>query len=199
MPGADAVHRDALARDLLGERVREADDRELGRAIVCKRGGAELPGDRRDVDDPPAASLRAHLDDRRLVHEERALGVHVHDVVPLRLAHLGDGAGGDHAGRVDHNIDPPEALDRLREHGLDGRFVRDIRVDGEGVAADLLRHCLRRGVAANVGGLVLVVGAPRVLQPVEGKPHALAPEQQRDALADASTATGDERNLPLYV
>ena len=131
--------------------------------------------------------------------QEGALGVHVHDGVPLRLAHLGDRGGGDHASRVDHDIDPAEALDRLREHGINCAFVGHVCIDSDGIAADLLRHGQSRGVAADVLRLVLVVGIRRVLQPVDGKLHALAREQQRDALADAGTAAGDECNLPLYV
>jgi len=148
--GADAVHRDAFARHFLGQRVGEPHHRELGRAVMREGHGAEFAGDRRDIDDPPAVALRTHLDDRRLVHQERALGVHVHDVVPLRLAHLGDRASGNHAGRVDHDVDAAEAVHGACEHRIHGSRVRDIPIDGERIAADPGRHGLRRGMAAEV-------------------------------------------------
>ena len=147
----------------------------------------------------PAPALRAHPDHRGAVHEERALGVHVHDVVPLRLAHLGDRAGGDDAGRVDHDIDPTEAVHGAREHGVHGDRVRDIPIDGKRIGANLVRHRLCRGVAAEVAAPVLVVGARRMLEPGKGELHALAREAVRDASADAGSAAGDEGNLPCKV
>ena len=160
---------------------------------------AALARDRRDVDDPPARALRAHPDHRGPVHEERPLGVHVHDAVPLRLAHLGDRASGDHPGRVDHDVDPAEAVHGALEHGVHGVRVRDIPVDCERIGADLVRHRLRRGIAADVAALVLVVGTRRMLEPGEGELHPFAGEAARDASADAGSATGDESNLPHKV
>ena len=192
---ADAVHRDVFPRDLLGERSREPHHGELGRAVVRYVGVACAARDRRDVDDPPAPALRPHPDDRRLVHQERPPGVHIHDAVPLRRADFGDGVGDDGPGGVDHDIDPAEALERSREHGVDRGLVGDIRLDGDGAASDLGRHGLSRAVAADAGAAVLIVGARRMFQPGKSELHARAREAERDALADAGSTAGDDGDL----
>src|SRR5205814_1319108 len=97
----ERVDGDVHRPELLGERLRERDDRGLGGAVGGEPGVARLPGDRGDVHDPPAAAQTQEGDGGARA-EEDALHVDGEDAVPLRLV---------------HGERPPEAARGARDEG----------------------------------------------------------------------------------
>ena len=76
-----AVDADAGARELLAERLGEADHRRLRRAVRGRVGIAFLARDRRDVDDAPVV-LRSHDRHDGAVAQEHAVHVDVEHALP---------------------------------------------------------------------------------------------------------------------
>ena len=140
----ERVHGDAGAAPLAAERLGDAVDRRLRRAIGGVAGGmAEQPARRRHQDDLAALPLLEHLPAGGARHQPglRDVGVHhVEEILGLLvddLRHLVD-AGGDHenvdaAERLHRGIDDAVAIGfrrRPHRHGLDlaaelGAFLRD--------------------------------------------------------------------------
>jgi hypothetical protein len=83
------------------------------------------------VDDAPRA-LCLHDGRHRAAAEPPALDVHGHEAVPLRLVDLLEGGGGEAREErrvVDEDVDAPETLHRLRDHGLHGGDGGDVGAD----------------------------------------------------------------------
>ena len=94
-----------------------------------------------------------------------------------------DHAAGRRAGIVDHDVDAAERLDALRDEipgvGVFAQIGRDGDDLAPGCLGDLLRGGLERLLAARADGDV----------------DAFLGQRQRDALADAFAAAGDQRGL----
>ena len=93
---ADAVRRRPARRELDCERLGEADQSELRRAVRLQPGEAAPSGVGRDGHDP-SAPARGERGRRGLRDEERALQVDVERQVPVRLRHLAQRLDVDHA------------------------------------------------------------------------------------------------------
>ena len=91
------------------------------------------------------------------------------------------------AGAVHHHVDPTEGAERLPEEALDGRPVRHVRPNREGVSvAGLdLGHRL-----FSLGGIAGVAEDDR---------EAVASQPQGHRAADAARGAGDDGNLCLCV
>ena len=131
--GAHAVDADAVAGVLDGSDLGELNHRRLGGAV----GRGVRPGrqarDRRGQDDG-ARMLRSHDRHRGPDAVHRSEDVDAEGALPVLGRQVVDAAvGGEDAGVADEDVEPAEALDRLRDHGLDLRGVADVRqrcVDG---------------------------------------------------------------------
>ena len=144
-PGLDRVDPHPEVGDLLGRRLGHADDAGLGRRVVGLADHADLPGDRRHVDDR-AALVLPH--DRRGLAQPvpGALQVHGDHLVELLLGHLAHRRVAGDAGVVDHDVQPAEPVDGRTDERVDivaGRHVAAHR-HGDVVAAELLggRFCV---------------------------------------------------------
>jgi hypothetical protein len=105
-----------------------------------------MPGITRDVDDGPLRRLQVR--DGGRAQEERALQVHVHDSVEVRLAALLDWSLAPHARGIDERVEPPRRRDGTFDQsaaGVGGAHVagqaRDHRVGfepfkGNGIEVD---------------------------------------------------------------
>jgi hypothetical protein len=136
-PDGHRVDVDPVAAELLGQRLRQADDTGLGRGVVRLAGVAEDPGGGGDVDDFAVVVYRVGLEVGlgRPQDPKRRLEVHVEDGVPLLVGHfLGHVVPGV-AGVVDDDVQAAEALGSGRHETL-GEAVAGHRTDGgHGVAA----------------------------------------------------------------
>lgn len=158
-----------------------ADDREFRCAVVREIRKAFLAGDRRDVDDP-AAALRLQVRERRAAAEEGALRVHVHHDIPVALGQFGDRMNADHARAIHEDVEPAEFGERLRDHRVDLRGLRDVDLRDRRPPAE--RAYLARG------------GVERVVEQVgQQDVGARAGKRQRNAAADAARAARDDGDL----
>src|SRR5438552_4154285 len=182
--GSDAVHADALAAPGHAELAREHDDGGLGGAVVRHHRRAVHAGHRGDVDDHAAGLLLHHLLAGPLAAQEHAVEVDAdHGVPAVDRDVLGLGAEGG-AGVVDHHVEPPPLRHRALDHALDLVLLPDVHGHGERAPAevgDLLGHRLE----------VLELAA------AQGDVGAGARELDRDRLADAGAAAGDDGGLAL--
>ena len=122
----DGIDRDVVGRELLAERLGQADDAGLGGRIGGGVGVAFLAGDRGDIGDAAVVPLD-HAGDDRLAAIERAGEVDADHLVPLLgrvLPGLGDRPGD--AGVVDEDVDLAEGVKRLVAGALDGGIVGDV-------------------------------------------------------------------------
>ena len=139
---------------------------------------------RRDVDDPAAAALRDHLLRRELRAEERALQVDVEDLLVLLLGGVEDAGARLDTGVVHHDVDPPEPPERAVDQLLQVGDLAHVGLDAERAVAE------RDDLALEIlGGLV------RVRDVVDDDVGALGRERERDRLADAAVAAGDDRDF----
>src|SRR3954454_1115720 len=83
----NGVHEHTSRRDLACKGFGECDDAALARGIVRDRSPADLAQLRRDVDDPPVATLE-HLVDQRARTQERSTQIGVDDSIPVVDGHL---------------------------------------------------------------------------------------------------------------
>ena len=182
----DAVHphRGAEgAREALGERVH----RRLGRRVGDDAGGGPHRGGARHHDDR-AARARGHPRAHHRGETERALQVHVEDLVPQVLGDVLDAVvERGHPRVVDQHVDPPELGVRALGEGLDLAPVADVAGHREGAAAGRLADLL----GGRLAGGELAAGDDHVGARLrEGQDHG-APE--------AAAAAGDQRDLAAQV
>src|SRR5258708_22460726 len=81
-PGGDGIDADAVLADLARQRMGEADHGGLGRGVAHQLGHADLPGDRRHIDDRSAAPLD-HLRNDGLGGEKDVTEIDRHRLVEL--------------------------------------------------------------------------------------------------------------------
>src|SRR5882672_369292 len=117
-----------------------------------RRAGITPPGDRSDVDDPPAAPvdliLPDHLARGALQAEKDTLGVDPVDAVPIRFGQVHDLRVAGDPGVVDDDVEPAELGDGARDHRVDARHIAAIGLDGDrppGIARRLIGRPLRGG------------------------------------------------------
>src|SRR5712692_7006533 len=179
----DAVDADALAAPGRAELAREHDDGGLGRAVVGHHGRAVDAGDRGDVDDD-AAALGHHLLAGPLAAEEDAVQVDADHGVPAVDGNILGLRPEGRAGVVHHDVEPAPVLDGLLDHGLHLLLLADINGHREGAPAQ---------VAHGLGDGLEVLELARA----QGDVGARARELDRDGLADAGAAAGDDRGLAV--
>src|SRR5882724_197849 len=180
--GRDAVDTDALAPPRHPQLAREHDDAGLRGAVMRHHRGAVDAGDRRDVHDHAAGLLLHHLLAGPLAAEEHAVEVDAdHGVPAVDRDVLGLGAERG-AGVVDHDVEPAP----LRDGALDGPLhlvlLPDVHRDRERAPAEV-------GDLLGDGLEVLELAA------AERDVGARARELDRDRLADARAAAGDDSGL----
>ena len=110
-PGARALTRDPVRRELDGERPREADDAALRRDVGRQVRERLHVGGRADVDDPPAAR-RGHVARGDPAAPDVAEEVDVEQVAPVLLGRLEKGLHQRPGGVVDPDVESPVRLDR---------------------------------------------------------------------------------------
>jgi hypothetical protein len=100
---------------------------------------------------------------------------HPADGIEIRVRH-GLGKVGESRGVVDQHVEPARCGHECVRRGADARVVRDIKRDGQGRGADLLRchHCLP-GVPSTDDDMVSARG-----------------EETGDLLAEAAGGSGDQ-------
>src|SRR5882762_3387873 len=163
-------------------RLLEHDDGGLGGAVVRHHRRAVHAGDRGDVDDHAAGLLLHHLLAGPLAAQEHAVEVDADHGVPAVDRDV-LGLGAERGARVvDHHVEPPPLRHRALDHALDLVLLPDVHGHRERAPAevgDLLGHGLE----------VLELAA------AQGDVGAGARELDRDRLADAGTAAGDDGGL----
>ena len=119
----DAVDQDVSRRELLAERLGEADQPGLRGAVVRGVRVAFLAGDRGDVDDP-AVAARDHVRDHGAAGEEAAGQVDVDDAPPdVGIELPGQAVAAGDAGVVDQDVDPSVVRRGRVRGGFDRRRV----------------------------------------------------------------------------
>ena len=180
---SDRVHGDLLLRQLPGQRLREADDGGLGRAVVDLADGAHQPGGRGDVDDA-AGAVHGQEWQRGLADGERASDMDVENELELLGRHLREHRRRDHPGVVHHDV-----------KGAPGQFGGLLGRPGRlpGVA-----HVEHRGLGPAAGGHDLGGRRGRRVLVHVGHQHGRAGRGQRpgDRPADALAGAGHERGAP---
>src|SRR6267378_5684536 len=180
--GRDAVDADAPAPPRHAQLAREHDDAGLRGAVMRHHRGAVDAGDRRDVHDHAAGLLLHHLLAGPLAAEEHAVEVDAdHGVPAVDRDVLGLGAERG-AGVVDHDVEPAPLRDGALDDPLHLVLLPDVHRHREGApveVGDLLGHGLE----------VLELAA------AHGDVGAGARELDRDRLADAGAAAGDDGGL----
>src|SRR5207249_528579 len=140
-PRGDGVHRDALAGELLGQRLGERRHAGLGRGVVGLAEIPDLPDHRRHVHDAPVALLE-HLVDEHLRAVERAVEVDGEHLTPGGVVHLHERLVGVDTGVVDQDVEVAELGQHVLGHTERIGIVADVG-PGENRAASHLRDVLR--------------------------------------------------------
>src|SRR5690606_33866881 len=170
----DGVDRYAFLGAFLRQRLRKAVDARFGGGIIDLAILARLAVDRPDIDDAAPAAFD-HAGETGLGHVETAAQVDAHDVVPIVIAHPGEGAVAGDAGIVDDDID---RADLCRDAGAAveaGLMVADVPFIG-GDAGPIGKFARPFVIAAIVGD--------------DGDAHVA--QLQRNGFPDAATAAGDD-------
>ena len=153
-PGADRVDVDALARELERQRLGEADDPELGRAVGGEAGAAALAHGRGQAHDLAAAAALDHVPGDGPGAQKRSLEVDRLDRVPGFLGKFDDRhpvGTGARGGVVHQDVDAPETLERPRHHGIDLSGIGYVGEHRQRLAARGLDLADHRGRAVPLG------------------------------------------------
>ena len=147
-----------------------------------------------DVDDL-AAARGLHIGRGGLAAEDRAGQVDVEDIAVV-IGRCGGramvGRGVEHAaGVVDEDIDPPERVYSLAQHGLDRGFVGHIGLDAQRAAAERLHFV---GDGCGVERFIILLGCVEV-HVVDDHIGAHFRQMQHIGPAQAARAAGDERDF----
>src|SRR5215475_3507621 len=132
----DGVDRDAVGRELEGERPREADHARLRGDVVCHAHGAGLRARRRDRDHPTPTG-REHVGNCGLQAVERSRQVGGENAVPALDCDVGKGLEGVETGAGDHDLDGTELRAHRVEGSVDGSPIGDVDVHGHGGSSGL--------------------------------------------------------------
>ena len=160
------------------------------RAVLARHGG--------DVDDTGLGPLPQRRE-RRLAAEEDAAHVDRHGEVPGLLAQVLHRRDVDHAGVADQDVETAELLDRLVDHRLHLRPLRDVGPDRLGSpagSADLVRGPLGGFVAAQRRIPVLLRVARHPVDLADGDVGPLPRQRESDPAPDAAPAAGHQRHFP---
>ena len=133
--GGDGVGGDAELAEFDGEGLGEALQTGLGRRVVDLAAVAERRAGG-EVDDPAELGVD-HVLLAGPGHQERAAQVHVHDRVPVGVAHLEQQVVAEHTGVVDQDGRRAELGGDPGDRRLHLRRVGDVAADGDGLAAGL--------------------------------------------------------------
>ena len=125
----------------LGEHVGRALRRAVGHLPRVRGLGA---GDRGHVADPARPTGLEHGAGDALRHQERALGVGGHDLVPLPLGHLEEVDEGAHTRVVDEAVETSELGDGAADGPSERFLIGDIELEPECLAA-ATDYRVRRG------------------------------------------------------
>src|SRR5215203_1628522 len=150
--GADRVHGDAVAGELLGGGLGEAEQARLGGRVVGLADVTGLAHEGAHVDDLAAALLH-HVRQRRVQRVEGAVKVYLDDLVPILDRELLQGAIYVYAGVVHQHVYPVELLYRLVYQALGLLGNRDVGLDRYRARSALLEpadQLLRRLLAPRV-------------------------------------------------
>src|SRR5207237_10118603 len=90
------------------------------------RVAALQPGHRADIDDPTALPALDHVQADRAAHEERAVDVGAHDLVPGLERDVLEARAPGRPGVVDPDVDVVPGLKHLVDGGLDVLGFRDV-------------------------------------------------------------------------
>ena len=176
--GGQAVDADVELPPLQRQRLHQADQRHLGRAIVGLPEIAVQAG-RRGGEDHPAIAALAHMIPGRLGQVDRAHQVDVQHQGEIVEVHLGEGPVAQDARVVDQDVDPAPVRDHTVDHGVDALAVGDAAGPGQGLAAR--RHDLGRD------GL-----ARRRSQIVDHDLRAISRQRERMTAAQSAARAGDD-------
>src|SRR5262249_4794874 len=132
---AEDADADAERPALPVERLRQADDGELGRAVDAEPFHADEAAHRGGVYDMSSLPLGNETGGERLHAVDDAPEVHPHGVIPVRGRGVDQVTEDGDAGVVAHHVDSPEALDGGGGQRLDLRRLAHVRRDREHVGA----------------------------------------------------------------
>ncbi len=128
---ADRVAADAAVAELGVDRAGELQDRALGDAVGDFRRKTAFAADRRGADDRALAG-RQHVRQHRLGHQEHALDVDVHLLVPVGFRGLQERFHDQDAGMIEQGVDRAKGV-RVRSNCcLDRGSIGDVALDGDG-------------------------------------------------------------------
>src|SRR5439155_19919474 len=103
-PRAHGGDRDAVRAKLLAQRLGEAEDGELGRAVGRELGGGEEAGGRGDVHHVPAAAAPHHGREEEVTAVDHTPEVDREDPPPVLERGVEKPAAQPHAGVVDQDV-----------------------------------------------------------------------------------------------
>src|ERR671916_1726778 len=149
---ADGVHGDAVAGELQRGGLGEAEHPALGRRVVGLADVPRLPDEGAHVDDLAAPGL-GHVRQHGVNGVERAVEVHLDDLVPVVHGQLPQSLVYVDAGVVDEHVHPTEVAYGLVYELLRLLGVRDVRLNRDRLPAglfDLVDQLLRGLLAARV-------------------------------------------------
>ena len=173
------VDADAVAAQRGGRAARQPVDRRLGDRVAGVVGRLDLPADRAEVDDGPAAEP-LHARHHRLHREQRGALVDGDAVVVERRRHLGQRVAGVAGDVVDEHMEVAEFARRVGDRRLQRLDVAHIAAPPPGPRLAGARQCLGERTAVVLGHI-----DERHLRTLRG-------EGTHQRLADARAAAGDE-------
>ncbi len=195
-PGADGVHRDALASELHGEPAREPHHPVLAGGVgAVEARGAQALG-RGDVHDAAGVGL-AQVGERRADQVHLRLEVHRQGAAPdVEVALVVEGSEAGVARVVDQDVELNPVRREVGDEGLQGLAVRDVEravPDGAAGGADLLGHGLELAlVEVDDADASSLVGEKMR----SGASHpARRPGDQGDAAFDGAAESGETRHV----
>src|SRR6185295_14570517 len=153
----------------------------LGGAVDTLHDRRARAGDARDVDDRAATAAAARVLDQRPRAVQVAFDVDLEGLVDRRVGRV-DQRAEVRIGRrvVDQTIDPAEAVDRAREHGVDVLGLAGVTGDGDrAIGGQRARDLVEIGLLARR----------------EHDPRAGVDGRAGDRLADSATRTRDDDDL----
>ena len=169
------------------QRLHEADQRQLGGAVVALAEVAVQPGGRGGHQDAPVF-LRHHVRPGRLDQVHGAHQVHIQHQAEIGQIHLGEALVAQDAGVADQRVDAAPGVQRLLHQGLHGLEIGDGSAAGHGLAAagaDFLHHALGGGGRA-------AAAVHRAAQVIDHHLGTALGQRQRMQASQAAAGAGDD-------
>jgi hypothetical protein len=172
-----AIDADIVPRPFQCQRLHQPDQRHLGGAVVGLAEIAVQPRRRRRHHDASIV-LRPHDIPYGLGAIDRAHQVNVDHRTEIRQPHLCEGFVAQVAGIVDQDVHAPPGIDRLLDHGFDGRLVGHRCAIPDRLAAscaNLLRHafCRSGATAGAVARAAQIIESPLLHRAPPAPGHAV--------------------------